>query len=94
MKLRKDLRVLASAVDPEASMRESQSCSHGTGFGMRGADQAVAHLKICLAYVQISNSRVRVPKPHAPACAAGAGPSGKAMTPLLQASAHPANIPP
>ena len=52
----------------------------GTGFGMRGAEQAVVHLKICLACVQISNSRVRVPKQHPPACVAGAGPLGAAAT--------------
>ena len=46
---------------------------------MRGAEQAVVHLKICLACVQISNSRVRVPKQHAPACVAGAGPWGAAV---------------
>ena len=43
---------------------------------MRGAEQAVVHLNFCKACVQKSYSRVRVPKQHAPACVAEAGPWG------------------
>ena len=39
----------------------------------------MVHLYFCKACVQKSNSRVRVPKQHAPACVAGVGPWGAAV---------------